>query len=228
MSASTAVMPRFSARDASAMRTIAAALASSATTRAPVLAAARLRLPRPQPRSRTCPRTYGRTMLSNGLSAKSPAAICFLNCVSKNSTLRLHATLLRHAQPALDDLARRRELHLGDDHEALGKLVLRDLLREQVIGELGKRRLRGARLERDERAGLLAQHGIGHRHDRRLQDLRMRIEQRFDVGRIELDAAAVDHVLDAPGDRVVAVLELGEIAGAEPAVGAEGGAVRVV
>src|ERR1043166_2002438 len=159
-------MPRFSARDTLTMCTIAGALAAPATTRAPARAAAMARLPGPQPRSSTCPRTKGSTALSNGLSAKSPAAICFRNCVSKNSMLRLPATLLRHAQPALDDLARRRERHLGNHHEALGELVLRDFLAGEVGDELIEGRLGGAGLERHEGAGLRAEHGVGHRHDR--------------------------------------------------------------
>src|SRR5207237_7810968 len=83
------------------------------------------------------------------------------------------------------------------------------------------------RAQRNVGAGLLAEHRIGHRHDRRLLYLRMRIEQRLDVRRIELHAAAIDDVLAAPGDGVVAPALLGEIAGAEPAIGAERRASRL-
>src|SRR5712691_2793273 len=48
----------------------------------------------------------------------------------------------------------------------------------------------------------------------------MRVEQLLRVDRIELDAAAVDDVLDAAGDRdVAAFAPLSQIARAEPAVG---------
>src|SRR5438046_10334707 len=50
----------------------------------------------------------------------------------------------------------------------------------------------------------------------------MRVEQPLHLDRIELDAAAVDDVLDAPGDGDVAAgAHLAQVARAEPAVGRE-------
>src|SRR3989454_1514273 len=130
------------------------------------------------------------------------------------------ATLgFRQAQPSLDDLARRRERHLRDHDQALGQLVLRYVLVQQVVTEFLQGRRSGFAPEGYKCTGFLPEHRVGHRHDRRLQDLRMRVEQPLHVGRIELDAAAVDDVLDAAGDRDVAALaHLAQIARAEPAV----------
>ena len=81
----------------------------------------------------------------------------------------------------------------------------------------------GVRLEHGKAAGALAQHRVGHAGDRALRHRGVTVDHRFDVGRIEFDAAAVDHVFQPAGDDDVAAgVGAREIAGAEPAVGGEG------
>src|SRR5258708_4502711 len=65
---------------------------------------------------------------------------------------------------------------------------------------------------------LLATLRIRDRDNRRLLDLRKVAQRRLDFVRSDVLAAALDHVLDAPDDEVIAVLVTAEeIAGAEPA-----------
>ena len=70
----------------------------------------------------------------------------------------------------------------------------------------------------DERAHLLAHHRIGHRDARRLGDAGMGDEQRFDLLRRDVLAAADDDVLQPVDDREVLAVVHREVAGAEPAV----------
>src|SRR5882762_6491439 len=61
----------------------------------------------------------------------------------KQSELRIANRIaklgLRQAQPPLDDLARRRERHLGNHDQALGQLVLRHVFLEEVVDPVIKR-----------------------------------------------------------------------------------------
>ena len=83
----------------------------------------------------------------------------------------------------------------------------------------------------DERDADLAEHGIGYAQHRDLRDRRMLRQHALDLGRVHVVAAADVHLAAPPDERQVAALvEEAEIAGREPAVGAEdlGGALRVV
>src|SRR3954471_10718631 len=131
---------------------------------------------------------------------------------------RKNTRSVRDPQPRLDDLARRRERHLGDDHQALGELVLRNAFSQQVIDQLDQTGLLRRVFQADEKAGFLAQYRVGHRYQRRLQHLGMRVEQHLDVPGVDLHAAAVDEVLAAAGDGEVPAARLAQITGAEPAV----------
>src|SRR2546429_5580502 len=79
------------------------------------------------------------------------------------------ATLgLRQAQPPLDDLARRRERHLGDHDQALRQPVLGYVFVQQIVDQLIQRNFLGRRSQSDKNTGFLPEHWVGHRHDRRL------------------------------------------------------------
>src|SRR2546426_10748196 len=115
------------------------------------------------------------------------------------------ATLrLREAPAPPYELSRRRERHLGDHDQALRQLVLGYVFLQQIVDQLIQRNFLGGRSQSDKNTGFLSEHRVRHRHDRRLHDLRMRVEQPLHLERVELDAAAVDDVLDAPGDGDVA------------------------
>ncbi len=87
----------------------------------------------------------------------------------------------------------------------------------------------GIRFQHREAAGALAHHRIGDRRDRALQDGRVTIDQRLDIGRIELHPAAIDDFLQPPGDADIAVrIHAREIAGAKPAVRRERARGRLV
>ena len=76
--------------------------------------------------------------------------------------------------------------------------------------------------QHDEGAGALAEALVGHGHDRHLGDRGVGVEQLLDLGHRHLLAAAVDDVLDAPGDPQLPVaVERGEVAAAIPAVGGD-------
>src|SRR5437762_7618738 len=136
-----------------------------------------------------------------GSSERRPtlALTCAMPKHSELSSAKAIATLgRRQPQPSLDDLARRRERHLGDHDQALRQLVLRYVFLQQVVTKFLKRKLIGGGFQSDKNTRPLAENRVGHRHDRRLHDLRMRVEQPLHLERIELDASAVDDVLGAP------------------------------
>ena len=75
----------------------------------------------------------------------------------------------------------------------------------------------------DERADDLAVLRVGHAHDLDVLDAGHRVEELLDLARVDVLPAADDHVLDAPGDAVVAVLVDGaQVARVQPAVGVDG------
>ncbi|CAB4992389.1 unannotated protein [freshwater metagenome] len=83
----------------------------------------------------------------------------------------------------------------------------------------------------DRRAHHLAPLRIGHADDRHVRERRVIHQCRFDLGRRHRLAAGTDDVLYPADDRVEAfIIERGDIAGAEPAVGGErlGGCLGVV
>ncbi len=71
----------------------------------------------------------------------------------------------------------------------------------------------------DHRADLLAHHVVGHRDDRGLADAGRAGERRLDLDRVDVLAAAVDHVLGAVDDvEQPVVVDPREVAGVKPAV----------
>ena len=81
----------------------------------------------------------------------------------------------------------------------------------------------GVGLEADPGHDLLAESLVGDADDLHVVDVRMGVEELLDLAGIDVLAAANDHVLEATGDLVVAlVIDGGEVAGVEPAVGVDG------
>ena len=69
-------------------------------------------------------------------------------------------------------------------------------------------------------ADLLAESLVGHADDRGLGHVGVLVERGFDLGRVDVLAAADDDVLQPVDDVEVAVgVEAAEVAGVEPAVG---------
>src|SRR5690606_1943835 len=71
------------------------------------------------------------------------------------------------------------------------------------------------RLGHDDRLDGLAAVAVARADDARLLDVRMRVEERLDLGRPDLEARRIDHALQAVGDEEIAVLVVvPEVAGA--------------
>src|SRR5829696_7900146 len=118
---------------------------------------------------------------------------------------------------ALEDLARRALGQLVGEPQPARVLVGGDALLDEVA-HVVLTRVR-ALLEHDRRADLLAHLLVGHRHDRGLGDGGVLVEHLLDLARVDVVAAADDHVLLAVDDEEVAVLvDLRHVPGAEPAV----------
>ena len=102
-----------------------------------------------------------------------------------------------------------------------------DVPRHLVVGDLSLteeayvfRRRRLAGLEHDERADLLAEALIGHAEDLGGLNLRMADQKFLDLARVDVFAAADEHVLEAADDAAIALLVDGrEIARMHPARG---------
>src|SRR5262249_7483168 len=118
---------------------------------------------------------------------------------------------------AAEDLAGGALGQLVDQPEVAGVLVRRDPVlhvRPQFLG-----RGRGAGLERDGRADLLAELVVGDPDHGRLGDRGMLVEDLLDLARVDVVAAADDHLLLAVHDEEVAVLvHPGQVTSPEPAV----------
>src|SRR5262249_28807541 len=68
----------------------------------------------------------------------------------------------------------------------------------------------------------LAEPRVGDADDGGVQDLRVGVENLLDLPRKELLATAIDHLLEPADDfHVARVIELSEVAGAEPSIGGE-------
>ena len=86
---------------------------------------------------------------------------------------------------------------------------------------------RRARVEHDERHPDLAEAFVGDADHRDLRDPRVPQQQVLDLGRVRVEAADDEHVLDAPDDAQVAVgVERAEVAGVQPSVGVDRGRGR--
>src|SRR3954454_9448286 len=138
-----------------------------------------------------------------------------------DAVVGLAATLapdvLRDADLALEDLARRAHGERVDEVDDARVLVGgHALLGEGADGvRVGLR----AVLEDDRRRDLLAHLLVRHADDRGLRDRGVLVEDLLDLARVDVVAAADDHVLLAVDDEEVAVLvDLGHVARVEPAV----------
>src|SRR6185437_9832593 len=121
----------------------------------------------------------------------------------------------RFAHQELLRLAGRGEREVGDESDMARHLVMRDLTLAEGGDLLGAGALPG--LEHDPGADLLAEARIGHAEDLRRLDLGMAEEEILDLARIDVLAAADQHVLDPPDDVAIALgVDGGKIAAMHP------------
>ena len=129
-----------------------------------------------------------------------------------------HATLRRRLDLPTQDLAGGsfRERFL-EPHET-GVLVCGDPRLDEALDLLGIRLVAG--LEDDRGADVLAELVVGQAHDRGLHDVGVLVEHLLDLARVDVEAAADDHLLLAVDDEEIAVVvDPGQIAGVKPPVG---------
>src|ERR1043165_7797125 len=149
----------------------------------------------------------------------------FATCASRGTLVAAPWLTLRFAQgltqlPLLDFSVRRARQRV-DEHELSRKLELRD-----SDGKI-RRQLLLRRLGDDKGDAGLAPALVRHGHDGGVGDARVRDQLGLDLRRIDVHAAADEHVLGAAGDEEEAVVVAPrQIAGAEEAVLAEGLARR--
>src|SRR5690606_33969072 len=118
---------------------------------------------------------------------------------------------------ALEDLARRALGKLLDEPDDARNLVCGQLL-PGPLGDLGLGEV-GTGLAGDDGGDLLAVMIVGDTDHSRLDDVGMLVEHLFDLARLDVVPAADDQILETVHDAQVAlVVELTEVAGAEPTV----------
>ena len=128
----------------------------------------------------------------------------------------------RVAQPILElellDLSEGRHRQARDEVPLVRRLLAREAAlgqeRRQLVARDGRTGLGGD----DERGGHLAVAFVRSGDDRRFGHGGMGDEDVLDVAGRELLAAAVDDVLDPPGDRASALVDDADVAGVEPAL----------
>src|SRR5262249_660619 len=99
-------------------------------------------------------------------------------------------------------------------------LVVGDLALAEIADVVGRGALPGPQL--DPGADLLAVLGVGHADHLHVLDLGVAVEELLDLARVDVLAAADDHVLDGPHAVAVALgVEGGEVAGVHPAAGVD-------
>ena len=116
----------------------------------------------------------------------------------------------------------------GDGHRELVDDL--DVARDLVVGDAAAAELPqrvgvdvGARSQPDPRHQLLAVAVVGHADHLDVLDVGVGVEELLDLPRVDVLAAADDHVLDPPDDVHVAVVgHHREVAGVHPAVGVDG------
>ena len=127
---------------------------------------------------------------------------------------------MRIAQRLLLHLAHRIARQRLDEEHALGQLVAR-----QAVLQRGEHRLLGqdrVRRRHDDRRHALAEIGMRQADDGAFGDAIERVDLRLDLDRIDVEAAGDDQVLGAADDMdIAALVDPGEIAGDEIAVGAK-------
>ena len=122
---------------------------------------------------------------------------------------------VERAQLVLQHLVHRRHRQRVDEAHALRHLVAREPLAAVRDQRLVVDRLGGDH----ERDADLAPALVGHADDRSVGDAGVLVQHALDLGRIHVLAAGDVHVLEPAEDAVVAlVVELGHVAGVEPAV----------
>ena len=127
-------------------------------------------------------------------------------------------------QAVLQDLARRRRRQ-GVEHDDFA----RPLVGRQMAAGVRRQLLDGGGAARQQ---LHIGHDLlvgmdGAADDRRLDDRRVGVQDRFDLGRIDVEARTDDQLLGAPGDEQRLAFEAREVAGVEPAVAVDGRGSRV-
>src|SRR3954453_6261638 len=141
-------------------------------------------------------------------------------CTSRCSMIGPRASgvdLGRKRDLALEDLAGRPLGERVDDPDVARVLVGGDALLDEVAQLVGV--ARGALGQRPGGADLLAELLVGHADHRRLDHRRVLVEHLLDLARVDVVAAADDHVLLAVDDEEVPVLvDLRHVAAVEPAV----------
>src|SRR5262244_2326354 len=160
-------------------------------------------------KARTYTRNTGHTLGAMTASREAPSSAYGIHAEHPRDRL---------AQAVFLDLARRCHGELADDLESLREFVASQLPGVEVGDELGERDDL-TRLRDHEGAGALDQTRIGHRDDGHVLDLRMSVEQVFNLGHRDVLATPNDQVLDATRDRQVTVdVEHRAVSGPEPAV----------
>src|SRR5689334_10599673 len=140
---------------------------------------------------------------------------------SKSANVNLSSVrLLRGvagAQVTLEHLAARRARELRHEVDRAGELVAREPLPRERDQRL--RRRAGARAQDDQRLDGLPPMSVGYTDDGDVGDVGVLRQRLLDLDRIDVLAAADDHVLDPVSEEQVAVLvEIPAVAGAQPAV----------
>ena len=127
-------------------------------------------------------------------------------------------------EDVLLDFAGDRTRQVVHDHHVLRNLEISDLITAIAFQVVGLER--GAVLEHDPGGDGLAVLGIGKPRDGHFGDGGMVMQELFDLGRIDVLAAADDQLLASADDAEVAVVAApGQVAGVQPAGGVDG--VRV-
>src|SRR5439155_7246323 len=110
------------------------------------------------------------------------------------------------------------EGEVGDDLDAIGRLVVGEVLAAPGLQLVGGGRVGGIG-GRDEGDADLADHGRGYSDHRDALDARMQREHVLHFERVHVVAAADVHLGDAPAQLEVAVVaETTEVAGEDPSV----------
>ena len=135
------------------------------------------------------------------------------------ATLRSNLRALALQQHAPQELAGHRPRELVDRLDGDQLLVRRDALLDVLVELAGVARA----ADHDPRLGALAGALVGHAGHAGVGDRRVAREHGLELGGRDLEAADLDQLLEPAGERDVAVrVDLGEVAGVEPAVGVDG------
>src|SRR5262249_27530684 len=130
-------------------------------------------------------------------------------------------------QRLLVDLVHGRERQLGKDGQAVRPLEAREL-RPHEGPELREIRWCGGVARDDEGPAHLAEDGVRDAHEGRAPDLRVTFEQVLDLGRIDVVAAADEHLAPPATEAEIAGgVEDTDVPRVHPAVGIDGGRRRL-